>query len=78
MERNLTVGIFWDAEVGYIAVAAAAPGVSANGNTPNEATSHFVSRFFAPFDDMPRPPAPDSELVCVQHVTVSISSSDHF
>jgi hypothetical protein len=78
MERNLAVGIFYDAEVGYIASAAAAPGLFANGHTPGQATSDFVSQFFAPFDDMPRPPAPETELVCIQYVTVSISSTDHF
>jgi hypothetical protein len=78
MVRNLTVAIFWDAEVGYIAVSAAAPGLSANGNTPDAATSEFVSRFFAPFDDIPRPPVPETPFVCFQHIGVSISFTDHF
>jgi hypothetical protein len=76
MERELTVGIFWDADVGYIAVAAAAPGLFAHGHTPDHAASDLVDRFAAPFDDMPPPPTPESEFVCVHRLTVRISSSE--
>jgi hypothetical protein len=74
MERDFTVGVFRDDQVGCVARAAAAPGLEGTGHTPDEAASDFLFRFFAPFDDMPQPPTPEAELVCVQRVTVSVSS----
>jgi hypothetical protein len=74
MEREFTVGIFRDPEVGCVAKAAAAPGLSGTGHTPGAAATDLLSRFLAPFDDMPHPPTPEAELVCVQRVTVSFSS----
>lgn len=76
MKRIFKAGIFQDENVGYIAVAAAAPGLSGTGQTPDQAASDLLFRFLAPFDDMPRQPAPEATLVEIFDVEVSISSFD--
>jgi hypothetical protein len=74
MQTVFKVCAFADEEVGYVAIAAAAPGLSGTGHTPAQAASDLLWRFLASFDNMPNPPAPDAALVEVVDVEVSISS----
>jgi hypothetical protein len=74
MERIFKVCAFVDQEVGYVAVAAAAPGLSGTGRTPDQAASNLLWQFLASFDDMPRSPTPDSELVAVVDVQMSLAT----
>jgi len=66
--------VFTDEEVGYVALAAAAPGKSGTGHTPDQAAQDLLWQFLASFDDMPRPLVPDSELVAVVDVRVSLAT----
>lgn len=74
MRTIFKVCAFADDEVGYVAVAAAAPGLSGTGHTPDQATTDLLWRFLASFDDMPKPPDPNSELVAVVDVQVSLAT----
>lgn len=74
MQRIFKVCAFVHEDVGYVALAAAAPGLSGTGHTPDQAAQALFWQFLASFDDMPRPPAPDSELVAVVDVHVSLAT----
>jgi len=74
MQQRFLTAIFRDEDNGYVAMAAAAPGVSGTGNTPDQAASDLLAQFLSPFDDLPHPPTPDAELVAIQEAEVSVSS----
>jgi hypothetical protein len=74
MERIFKICTFANEDVGYVAVAAAAPGFSGTGCTPDQAAADLLWQFLAAFDDMSRSPSPDSELVAVVDVQMSLAS----